>query len=191
MAWVHGYGGPLDDDVYALAIGPSNDVLVAGRLDYGSDGSQQIDFGLGPLLGSGDKWEIFVARLSTIGELKWAQRFGGPGDQLAFGLGVSGAKIVFGGQFFGSLTVGSFTINHFSQNGADAYAGSVAYADGSGTWLERISSANDETQTTDAAVSHEGNAILVGYFAGVTQFADTDLTSSGTKDGFCVEIAPK
>jgi hypothetical protein len=191
LAWVHGYGGPLDDDVYSLAIGPSNDVLVAGKLDYGSDGTQQIDFGLGPLVGSGDKWEIFVARLSTIGELKWAQRFGGPGDQQAFAVGVSGSKIVFGGQFFGSLTVGDFTINHFSQNGADAYAGSVAYDDGTGTWLERISSANDETVTTDAAVSHEGNAILVGYFAGVTQFADTDLTSSGTKDGFCVEIAPK
>lgn len=130
-----------------------------------------------------------MGRVSTIGELIWVRRLGGPGFQSPGALGMSGSKVILGGSFAVSLSLDGFQITQFSPAQNDGFVTSVGYSTGQASSMNRVSSASGVVGMQAYAIASSGNAILAGSFSGLAQFSNLDLTSVGGMDGFLVQMA--
>ncbi len=100
--------------------------------------------------------DVFIARYSRAGELRWVVTLGGADDQFVSDLALTDSgDIVVCGTFSTILTAGSTTLN--SVGATDAYFARVS-ADGQVRSAQRVGGSNDET-TTGIAVS--GASIIV------------------------------
>lgn len=185
VAWLDPLPG---SSVLDLATTTGNDIVVTGMLYYPT-GSESIDLGTGALPGTGNEDEVFVARLSTLGEVKWAKRLGGPGFQAAVAIGVSGAHVHVGGRFTGSLGIDDFRIEQISTTGENGYVASLDYANGEPVALVRVASITGFVTAPALAVLNNGNVAVGGAFSEFAQFWNLDLASSGGADGFALLVA--
>lgn len=97
LRWSRAFGGPGDDIVAALAVGPGGELGVAGYfedvvdLDAGPGSSQVTAAGFS---------DAFVARFEADGRLAWARSFGGPDTDKAIALTIGpGETFTVSGSF--------------------------------------------------------------------------------------------
>lgn len=69
--WIEGFGGPGEDELYALAVGPDGTVAISGTF------TDSVDFGTGPLSTNGF-FDVYLAELADDGRVLRARSFGGP-----------------------------------------------------------------------------------------------------------------
>jgi hypothetical protein len=136
--------------------------------------------------------EVVVARVSTVGELVWAKRFGGPGQQYGFGGGVGlgpNGDVVLGGSFDAFIEFDDRSLTGVGST--DAFAASLRWDNGATIWAERFGGPANSS-TFEATVSPDGTLmLLVGTFGSVTEFADRELTTNGGNDALCAAIIPR
>jgi hypothetical protein len=164
---------------YAVAADSSDNVIVAGSF------SGMVDFGCGTLTSQGNQ-DIFVAKYDVTGACKWSQRFGGPGDQIAYGVaGDAMGNIVLAGVTSGSAVFGTTTLTSSGTQDQDAF---VAKLDQSGTpqWAKRFGDPAAQFAAS-VAVTPDGNSIVVvGSVSGSATIDGKNIVSAGGQDAFVV-----
>jgi len=125
--------------------------------------------------------DIHIAKYDPSGNLLWAKRAGGAGDDRGHGIVVDilGYSIIVGG-FEGSANFGGTVLNSVGER--DIF---IAKYDPSGNllWAERAGGASDDIALS-IAIDINDDILVSGYFAGTALFGGTELQSNGDDDIF-------
>jgi hypothetical protein len=159
--WSKVTGGVGSDCANRVVTDPDDNVFIGGSL------STLVDFGAGPLLGSGAS-DIFLAKLDPGGQALWAQSFGDAADQTvgAVAAGPDGS-VFLTGMFQGSLQIGSQKLT--SSEHYDAFVARMS-PDGQPLWSRKLPGEGDQRQY-GATVDSRGNVVV----SGATGPGPTDL----------------
>ena len=151
-------------------------------------------FGSTTLTAVGDH-DVFVAKLSSTGQVIWATAVGGPGYDAVNNLAVDGSgNVTIAGAFVGTATFGS--VNLTAGGGNDGF---IARLDGTGKVLwaaQAYSSANTVSQLELAqglAVDDAGNTYVSGQFFGKATLGTFKLTANvhtGWRDSYVAKLDP-
>jgi hypothetical protein len=123
FVWAKAFAGlpSSDDGCYSLALDDSANVYTAGSFSIGVD----LDPGSGTYnLVSAGSVDIFVSKLDSSGNFKWARGIGGTGIELSEGLALDPLHNVYiAGSFYGSFDINqaSGVYNLASVGGADMF----------------------------------------------------------------------
>ncbi|MDB5268380.1 MAG: hypothetical protein JWP58_1420 [Hymenobacter sp.] len=190
FAWAQQAGGPGFDGAAALAVSGTK-VYMAGFT------SSTASFGATTLVSVG-AYDVFVAKLADAGSTSsfaWVQRAGGPGDEFAYALAVSGPSVYVAGSFAGSTAgFGAATLTNSDNAGSsDVFVAKLTDAGSTGSfaWARGAGGgANDQAR----ALAASGTSVYVaGSFNSPTaNFGATTLTAAGangTSDVFVAKIA--
>lgn len=99
LIWLKQFGAAGDDSVRGVAVDAADNVTLTGHFE------NQVDFdpgvGTAHLTADANYSNVFVAQLSSSGELRWARQFEGVGNDEASALAVDSAgNVVIAGKFF-------------------------------------------------------------------------------------------
>ena len=137
--------------------------------------------------------DVFISKLDSAGNFKWAKRIGGTGQDLSFHLYLDSNKSVFVCGSFNSTAdfdPSSSTSNHTSSGDIDGY---LVKLDSSGNfkWATTMGG-NGSDKTAQIASSPYGQIYLTGYFSSTADFGSgsskIQLTSNGDRDIFIAKL---
>lgn len=198
LLWARSVGGASSDSCDSVAIGPSNDVIVACN-DYIGDGTlTNLAFGgtaspVGPAGGptGANELEVVVARYSSVNEYKWARRFGGDKMQQISGVGVDSAsgQVLVGGLFSTVMAVDGFSLVRTGVYD-NAWVAALAPDTGVAEWAQRFAGLYAVGIDAIAADGVNGRVLVNGSFASLAQFGDQEAMSAGDGDVYVVSIIP-
>jgi hypothetical protein len=174
--WSKRFGGGSDQNVNAVAVDPSGNVIITG------DFYSTVDFGGGALTSTGRR-DIFVAKFGPDGAHLWSKRFGNGIDQDQYGKAVAVdalGNVIVTGWFSGSANFGGSTL--ISAGSYDIFVAEFG-SDGAHLWSKRFGDENDQYACAVAADAL-GSAIVAGYLGGTVDFGGGALTSAGSWDIF-------
>lgn len=169
FAWSRGYA-PVNGGLYMvdLAADSEGNAIVVGQM------SDTVDFGGGPLVGSGFN-DLFILKLGADGSHRFSKRFGAADSyQQATGIGVDSNNNIFvAGTFEQSVNFGDGALQ--SQGGSDIF---LAKFDASGKAIKsRRFGGTDWESLRSIAVDPWGNTILYGMYNGTIDFGTGALNS--------------
>ncbi len=154
VRWSHRFGGKATQRGTHLAVAPDGDVVIAGEyaffLSFGSDNHR-----------SKGRFDLFVARFSPAGELRWSKTFGGSQTEVLTGLAaLADGTIAVGGWFSGSFDFGGPPLV-----AVDDVDGFVATLGGDGRYLSSRAYGGEGTQKILGLAAHpSGDLVLAGTF---------------------------
>ncbi|GAB2847183.1 hypothetical protein GCM10027044_02730 [Hymenobacter ruber] len=189
FVWAQQAGGPGFDGAAALAVSGTN-VYMAGYT--GSTAS----FGATTLVSVG-AYDVFVAKLIDTGSTSnfaWVQRAGGPGDDFAYALAVSGPSVYVAGSFAGSTAgFGAATLTNSDNAGSsDVFVAKLTDAGTTGGFVWARGAGGSSTDQARALVVSSNSVYVAGSFNSPTaNFASTALAcagANGTSDVFLAKI---
>jgi hypothetical protein len=168
--WARTFGGPEDDQAFAVATDPSGSVLVTGHM------MSTVDFGGGPLTSAGS-WDLFVVKLASDGSHAWSRRFGGAnsdddGFAIAADPGTSDVLVTgrvydpvnFGGGLFGNSGKDQAFLLRLSESGAYR-------------WAHRLGPDGAYSLGQGVAVAPGGDVVHTGEFQGSIETGGAPLNS--------------
>jgi hypothetical protein len=177
LAWARRGGGTLGDLGNAVKVDGSGNVYVTGYF------TGTATFGTATTLTSSgtDDQELFVAKYDTDGNLLWAKRAGGAGEDVGQSLAIDAdGNVLIAGWFTGSATfpmaIGNIPLT--SNGGTDAF---VAKLDSAGNFLWAMSAGSTYYDrgrgvTTDPS----GNVYYTATYVGTVTFpGPASITSVG------------
>ena len=180
--WAKNFGDTDLQFATGVASDPSGNVLVTGGL-YGS-----ANFGGGTLTSAGDA-DVFVAKLSALGEHLWSKRFGSSCLQqnaTAIATDAQG-NVIVAGYFDGAIDFGGGPLY-----GAPCSSGrfwsflAKLGPNGEHIWSKRF--ANDSSQDSNRLrrmrVDASGNIVITGSFNGKVEFGGGLVTTSQARGVF-------
>jgi hypothetical protein len=182
LAWARSLGGSglqqshgisADREGHALVTGEHRGETRFGHVVLGSDGARP---------------DVFVAKLDRRGRVRWAQRFGGPGEDRGRGVDADGeGHVLFSGEFSGTIRLGATTLT--SAGGTDLF---VAKAGRGGRilWAVGMGGPGDEVGP-EIEVDAHGATHLAGSFAGQARFGDRTLTAPGARAAFVARLTSR
>lgn len=174
FAWAKRFGDVQYDQAFATAVDSSGNVFVAGSFQG------TVDFGGGPLSSVGQS-DVFLAKFARDGAYQWAQRLGGAGDDLAYGLAINGSgDLVLAGAFTDVADFGGGALR--SGGGYDILLASYA-PDGAHRWSHGYGGPTDDSASS-VAVDGSGNVVLTGYYTGQANLGGAVLPGAGGTDVF-------
>lgn len=178
--WSKIFGDSANQAILDVKVNPAGDLLVFGFFTGEMTGLMP------PLVSAGSN-DLFLMKMSPAGEVLWARSWGDVGDQSAGAMAIdAGGNIVLAGSFQGGIDFGPGNVL-LTVGSDDIY---VAKLDGDGNTIWAKQYGDDKSQIgRDVAVTPLGDICVVGAFAGVTNFGDTDVMSSGLNDAFIVKLA--
>ena len=186
--WVKRFGGFYTDGVGGIALDTLGNIYMAGYFS-----SAFIKFGSIILPNyyqsvievGGNTSDAFVAKLDSGGNGVWAQRFGGPGSEMATCITVGYHGEVAAAGNFSSDTVVFGTNNILCTGAYDMFA--IKYdASGNALWLVTAGGPNAEGASS-IATDTSGNIYVAGNFTSPNlAFGGTTVhnSGSGTNDMF-------
>jgi hypothetical protein len=187
--------GPAGEHIFSKAFGDAADQVGSSvAVGAGMLGSAvitgsfagSINFGAGPLVSAGGK-DVFVAKLSSDGDVVWARGFGDAGalqEGMAAAVDSAGNALVVGA-FDGTLDLGGGK-SLVSAEGRDAFALKLGALAGNTVWGTSFSGRGRRGHGVAAArLSLEP----MSYFGSV-KFGADPLVSAGQRDVFLAKLAP-
>ena len=182
LAWARSLGGAgeqqshgisADRDGHTLVTGEHRGVTRFGNVVLGSDGARP---------------DIFVAKLDRRGRVRWAQRFGGPGEDLGRGVDADAEGHVYlSGEFSGTIRLGAKTLT--SAGGRDSFVAKLGRG-GRVLWAVRMGGPGDEVGP-EIEVDARGAVHAVGTFSGQARFGDRTLTAPGLQAAFIARLSAR
>ncbi|MDI1451901.1 hypothetical protein [Polyangium sp. 6x1] len=174
--WSKAFPGMNPQSVRALAVDAAGDVVVAGSF------YDTIDLGAGPLESAGDT-DVFVAKYSGAGELRFGLRYGGPQHDVAPDVALDGrGDIHLAGVFRGTLDLPSAPLSAAKES---LYWARLTPS-GQGVYARAIPG---DVAAPSLAVDPSGQARIAGSFSGSIDFGQGPLTAQGV-DVFLAKLAP-
>lgn len=179
VAWLKGFGGAGLDAGFAIETDFVGNIVVLGYMQ------DEVDFG-GATLTSAGTYDICLFKLDPSGQIIWARRDGGAGQDQAFGLAIDNqANIYVSGFFAGSAFIGNNLLD------SDGFLDAVLYKvspSGGVDWVQNGGgSGNDIGQAVD--VDEAGDVYVTGSFENSASFGNNILTSSGSSDVFLAKYS--
>lgn len=177
--WSKPFGDALDQKANALAIDGLDNIVVAGNFD----GS--FSLGGNPLLNGGGT-DLFVAKLSPLGNHQWSKKFGGTGPQIANALAIEpGSNAVFlAGGIDGSVDFGGGPMMPIG--GIDAYVVRLDVG-GAWQWNKRWGDSGSDFASGAAAIP-SGGVVVAGSYQQSIDFGSGPIPSAGGYDIFVVSL---
>jgi hypothetical protein len=168
-------GGAGAESLGSVVEAKDGSVFVVG------DFTGTTDLGTGPLTSAGGA-DAYVVKLSPLGAVDWAHRFGSAGTESNIRGALDGeGNLILGGRFTGTVDFGCGP-----KNGGDSSSSFlVKYSDqGTCVWSRVF-----DDGFTDVAVDAQGEAYVVGSFSGSGLYGGIPLTSQGGDDVFVARFA--
>ncbi len=171
-------GGSLGDIGKSVAVGAHGALYVGGTFN-----SASVTFGSTTLVNdSAGTSDIFLVKYDSLGNVMWARREGGKGDDMLNAIAAdSNGAILITGNFSGpSLTLGATTFyNHACTRFFIArYSGTGAF-----NWARSYDTAYNtigcgETYSSSLVTGQDGSAFLSTYFVGTMVLGHDTLQTS-------------
>lgn len=160
IIWEAAFNGPINGGDYsnALAIDPSGNIFVTGRVDFGTTGS-----------------DIITIKYNSAGVQQWVARFTGPSNGLDEGRSirlVSDGSVIVGGKTTGITSALDFVTIKYNPDGSQAWA---TLYNGPG---------NNEDYVVSVDVDNSSNIYIGGCSIGATSgqdFVILKYNSSGSQ----------
>jgi hypothetical protein len=177
-----------------------------GRVEFSGAGSSQLAglashagelFAIGSFEGalavetrrqeSRGEQDLFVARLTQDGAVRWLRHGGGPGDDVgdAIAVGPDGSLLVAGGLSAGARFEGTPLPN---EGGYDGFVAKLSGDDGHPLWVRSFGGAGDAL-CRSVAVDGAGNVFVTGFFTGEVNLGLGLARSAGANDTFLVKLS--
>ncbi len=171
LQWVKVFGSPTYDEVAPyIAVDSLGAVYLAG----GFGGTAQ--FGTRSVTTMG-KSDIFVAKISAMGDVTWVKSAGSLENDQAIGICVSpnGDRIYTVGTFKGSV---NFEISSLTSqsNSQDLFIWAHG-ANGQPLWVRQIGNRNDD-RFINCTTDKDGKLVVTGALSGTTTFHDRQITAN-------------
>ena len=182
-----GYGSPGDDRGYAVAVDPSGNIVIQGRIDG------PVDFGGGPVAAANSSGAgVFLAKFSGVdGSHLWSKAFGsadsnGEAKRIAVD---AGGNVILGGTFWGTMDFGGGpplpAPGPYNQG---AFVAKFSGVNGSNIWSRAFPYSQFDLGAT-VAVDAAGRVLVTGSFIGTGDFGGGPVTSAGAGDVFVAEYS--
>jgi len=178
VAWARKAGGQGSDRGYGIATTADGSIVVTGSF------AGTATFGATTLSSNGGE-DVFVTRLTPGGQVAWARKAGGTGDDrgLAIAARADGSVLVTG-RFAGTAAFGDTTL---ASGGLENVFVTRVAATGAFAWARSGGGADSGTGAAIAALP-DGSAIVAGLFFTATTFGSTRIASRGSLDIFVAKI---
>ena len=173
--------------VQSVAFDPSGDVVLTGYF-YAT-----ADFGGGPLTSAGG-YDLFVAKYSSGGVLRWANRYGSSqgadfaGDESGNSVAVdSNGNIAVAGSFLDTVDFGTGPVT--SRGGKDAFV--VKFnSSGVALWSKTFGNSGTDDSATSVRFDAANNLFVGGRFSVDINLGGTNLTAVGSYDLCVAKFSP-
>ncbi|MCH8555509.1 MAG: SBBP repeat-containing protein, partial [Schleiferiaceae bacterium] len=190
LEWAQQFGGTGNNIGNAVAVDGAGNVYVTGFF------RETIDFDPGPgtfnLTSAGNN-DVYITKLDPMGNLLWAKRFGGAGNDIGFAIFVDDAGNVYTtGSFRGNVDFdpGPNTFFLLSDGEDDVFV-SKLNTNGDFLWAKRIGGTGDDLGRAIVA-DNMGNVFVAGQFRSTVDFDPGpntfNLSSSGAEDAFILKL---
>jgi hypothetical protein len=114
----------------------------------------------------------------VAGELRWSQRFGAPGIDVARTIATGGGAIAVAGSFEGTVAMGDEELT--AVGGRDAFV-ALVNPEGLVLWTKGIGGPGDD-EIASISVDLSGSVLVTGSFTGTIDLGSGPLTASGADD---------
>ena len=182
LLWAQQGGGTSGaDTAYAVAVDGDGNALMVGAFDTSAI------FGATTIYAASSTYDGFVAKYDLAGNVLWARRGGGTGDDQVRAVAADAAGSVFiGGYFYNSATFGTNTLSSNGTNGWTVVSQNsfLAKLDSAGNFLWASQAGGAGTDTANGlAVDRTGNVFLAGTYASTTNLFPGGIILSNTSSG--------
>ena len=180
--WVYTAGGTGVDELHAIAIDSSDNVLTTGYL------SSTVNYGGGVRI-SAVTVTALVLKLDSFGSLVWVNAYGGQGAQEGLGIAVDSSDNIFTtGYFYNTVDFGDGDVT--STGNEDIYILKLN-SSGSFQWIKTYGSTAASTSyydvTNDITVDTDGSVYTVGATGENTDFGTGNIVGSSF-DSFVLKL---
>ena len=180
--WVYTAGGTGVDELHAIAIDSSDNVLTTGYF------SNTVNFGGGDVT-STDTVTALVLKLDSSGSFDWAQTYSGQGAQEGLGIAAdSSDNILTTGYFLNTVDFGDGDVT--STGNEDIYILKLN-SSGSFQWIKTYGSTAASTSyydvSNDITVDTDGSVYTVGVTGENTDFGTGNIAGS-SYDSFVLKL---
>lgn len=182
LLWAKRIGGAGTETAGKMVMDGSGNLYITGQFQ------DMVDFAPGPNavdnLTSRGGGDAFIEKLNNNGQMVWARRFGGAGDDWARAAAVDpSGRVYIAGYFSGTVnfTAGGTAQSITSQGMDDIFVAKIGTG-GQFAWVRAIGG-NNSDRARDIAVDSSGNSYVTGYFSTAVQpIGGSVLTSAGGPD---------
>ena len=180
--WVYTAGGTGVDELHAIAIDSSDNVLTTGYL------SSTVNYGGGVRI-SATTVTALVLKLDSFGSLVWVNAYGGQGAQEGLGIAADSSDNIFTtGYFYNTVDFGDGDVT--STGNEDIYILKLN-SSGSFQWIKTYGSTAASTSyydvTNDITVDTDGSVYTVGATGENTDFGTGNIVGSSF-DSFVLKL---
>ncbi len=149
------------------------------------------------VMASAGATDVFVVRLSPVGQLLGALRLGGVGSDLAYDVVSTGPQLIVAGHFGAEVDLGLpalqapggvvFALTAADRNGDDTAVPAAGPMANNIAWLRPLGA---QTVAARLARAPDGKLYVAGHFAGQLTVAERSLSSQAGSDGFAACLDP-
>lgn len=166
--WSKNFGNQFNEVPGGVAVDPAGNIVMTGSFD------RSIKIG-DTEHGNAGESDVFVARFAADGTALWSKTFGGPREDIGYGIAVDAAgAITVSGWFFGKMTIGDKTL---TGKGNKEFFLLKLDATGAMQWVSAYGD-RDHDQGRVVALNKSGGAVVAGVFRFSLPIAQPPLQSS-------------
>lgn len=182
FVWVNHIGSSADEAFINLEIDHENHFIYGvGHFNGATTLTSRPPFTSVNLTPNGGS-DILVAKFDTSGGLRWANKYGGTGNDIGWGIDVGNdGNIVFGAEYGSTFAFGS--TNMLATGSMNVIAGKVNATNGNPILGGRVSG-NGGSFCRGMSHNKSGQVIITGYFTQTTNAGPNVLVSAGAEDAF-------
>lgn len=185
--WTRTFGNAGHASAYAITSDTAGNVYITGAYE----GTLDIDPGLGTLeLTSNGYHDIFMLKLTSAGDLVWANSIGGADDDLAESVQLDAGENVYITGSYAATTdfdPGAGISEMTAESATDAFILKLSNT-GTYDWARTISNGEDADYGKSSVIDAEGYIYTTGTFNSTSDFDPSSgtayLTSNGGRDFF-------
>ncbi|MBI4511204.1 MAG: SBBP repeat-containing protein [Deltaproteobacteria bacterium] len=179
--WVKGFGDAGWTESYACRVDSGGNLLLTGYF------TGTVDFGGDVMSSTAEGDDLFVAKLSPLGELAWSRSPVAPGADYGILLALDkGDNVLISGYFSDSIDFGKGPM--LSAGAEDGFVAKFS-PQGEPLWSRTIGGEGSDFAYV-VKPDRDGNVFVGGFFTGTVDFGAGPATSEGGEDSFLVKLAP-
>ncbi|WP_106094595.1 nucleotide-binding protein [Enhygromyxa salina] len=177
--WSQSFGNDLSQTFASVAVDSNGDIYVTG------DFEGAVSFGGAPLVATGDKADIIIAKFDHYGNPVWSKRFGDSSNQYSAKLIVDAQdNLIYVGRIYGHVDFGGGEL--MGEGAADVVIAKLD-SDGDHIWSRSYGDL-DPDRAERVAVDSQGNVLLTGTFTGEVDYGSGLFASAGMRDAFVLKL---
>ena len=173
--WSRRFGGSKDDAANVVAMDETGIVYVSGAFQ------ETMSVGDAAVLTGAGSYDVPLIVLDGDGKVLRAERYGGPGGDIAFGIDVRDGVVALIGESGGPISFGGATLSGVESSFVAAHTTAGAHV---------FSRMFDELSVESVAIDPTGHIAIGGSFNDPTDLGTGPMTPVASTDGFVARLKP-